>query len=211
MKNLNDNERKLLKLINFFRKRAEKLIEEGTLSEQDQQVTTACQNLADSLLVHADNRAAILEKRAQLGAIVKDNAACPKCESNSHLKFVTVDTNEKGWKSNRYKCRRCNIAFTWNRPNNPWDLVPFLKDVVLEMEATALNETIPQQTREHAAYNRDMMLENLARLEPVLQESDLELASLEERDREMGKLIHQFTNYLMIEKIKMDAWVEPAK
>ena len=125
MKNLKENEREVIKLISFFRKRAERMIEEGTLSAEEQEVTTSCKKLEDSLYLHAANREAVLEKREQLSAIVKDNAACPQCESNMHLKFVTVDKNEKGWKSNRYRCRKCNIAFTWNRPNNPWDLVPY--------------------------------------------------------------------------------------
>src|SRR5688572_29315188 len=211
MKNLKDNEREVIKLINFFRKRAEKLIEEGSLSEEEQQVTSSCQKLQDSLYLHAANREAVLEKRDQLNTIVKDNAACPQCESNSHLKFVTVEKNEKGWKSNRYKCRKCNIAFTWNRPNNPWDLVPFLQAVVAEMDATAQDENQPQQARIQAAFNRDMMQENLARLEPVLQASDAELAEMEERELEMSKLIHEFTNYLLIEKIKMNKWVAPSE
>ncbi|MBK0404044.1 hypothetical protein I5M27_13700 [Adhaeribacter sp. BT258] len=209
MKNLKENEREVIKLINFFRKRAERLIEEGALSEEEQQVTSSCQKLEESLYIHAANRDAVLEKRDQLNTIVKDNAACPKCESNANLKFVTVEKNEQGWKSNRYKCRRCNIAFTWNRPNNPWDLVLFLKVVVADMEAAAQDENETEQARQVAAYNRDMMLENLAKLEPVLQSSDEELAEMEAREREMSKLIHQFKNYLLIEKIKLDTWVEP--
>lgn len=209
MKNLKENEREVIKLINFFRKRAERLIEEGALSEEEQQVTSSCQKLEESLYLHAANREAVLEKRDQLGTIVKDNAACPKCESNSHLKFVTVEKNEQGWKSNRYKCRRCNIAFTWNRPNNPWDLVPFLKAVVADMDSAAQDENETERARQVAAYNRDLMLENLAKLEPVMQSSDEELAEMEAREREMSKLIHQFKNYLLIEKIKLDTWVEP--
>ncbi len=209
MKNLKPTERELIRLTNFFKKRAEELILQGALNEEDQQVTAACQNLAESLYKHADNREAVLEKRRQLGAIVKDNAACPKCELATYLKFNGVATSEQGWKSNKYKCRRCNITFTWNRPNNPWDLVPYLRLVIAEMDQTAHNEELPPQTREHAAYNRDMMLENLDRLEPVLQASDVELAEMEARELEMSKLIHQFKNYLLIEKIKMNKWEDP--
>jgi hypothetical protein len=210
MKNLKANERELLKLINFFRKRAEKLVSAGELNEQDQQVTQACQNLANTLNDHAGLRAAIMEKREKLANIVKDQAKCPKCERNSHLKFNGVAYSEQGWKSNKYKCRRCNIVFTWNRPNNPWDLIPYLREVIAEMEETMQDEQQPAHTREHAAFNRDQMLENIARLEPVLQTSDEEMASLEAREKEMAKMIHQFKNYLLIEKIKMDAWQEPA-
>lgn len=209
MKNLKPTERELIKLTSFFKKRAEELILQGSLNEEEQQVTTACQNLADSIFKHAENREAVLEKRRQLGAIVKDNAACPKCEKATFLKFNGIATNELGWKSNKYKCRRCNITFTWNRPNNPWDLVPFLKQVIVELDHNSKDEALPPQTRENAAYNRDMMVDNLARLEPVLQASDVELADMETREREMAKLMHEFKNYLLIEKIKMNKWVEP--
>ena len=211
MKNLKPTERELIKLTNFFKKRAEELILLGNLNEEEQQVTQACENLTESLYKHAENREAVLEKRRQLGAIVKDNATCPKCEQAAFLKFNGVATSEQGWKSNKYKCRKCNITFTWNRPNNPWDLVPYLKLVITELDQTSVNEAMPPQTREHAAYNRDMMIENLARLEPVLQASDQELADMEERELEMSKLIHQFTNYLLIEKIKMNKWVDPTE
>src|SRR5690606_7494516 len=159
--------------------RTENLSVTGALSEEEQQITTSCQKLLESLYSHVANHEAVLDKRDQLITIVKDNAACPQCETKSHLKCVTVEQNEKSWKSNRYKCRRCNIAFTWNRPNNPWDLVPFLKEVLVQMEATAQDETQTEQARQYAAYNRNMMLENLARLEPVLQNSDEELAEME--------------------------------
>ncbi|HSI91828.1 MAG TPA: hypothetical protein VK927_11980 [Adhaeribacter sp.] len=209
MNNLKPTERELIKLINFFKKRAENLVAEGVLTEQEQQVTSACENLANSLYVHAANRDAVLEKRDKLSTIVKDQASCPKCEKNDQLKLNGVAQNEQGWKSNKYKCRRCNIMFTWNRPNNPWDLVPYLRTVITELEETAANEQMPPQTREHAAVNREMMLENLARLEPVLQESDEELTAMQKREKEMSKLIHEFKNYLMIEKIKLDVWVDP--
>lgn len=207
--NLKANERELIKLIDFFRKRAEKLITEGTLSAEEQQVTLACQNLAEKLHEHADNRIYILEKREKMASIVQDHAICPKCQQSNMLKFASVDTNEKGWKSNRYKCRRCNIAFTWNRPNNPWDLLAFLKEVIAEMETSASNENLPEETRRNAAFACEQMLENVARLEPVLAESDEELKSIEMREREMGRIIHDFKNYLLIEKIKMDVYVEP--
>ena len=209
MKNLKPTERELIKLTTFFKKRAEELILQGNLNEEEQQVTAACENLAESLYKHAENREAVLEKRRQLGAIVKDSATCPKCELATYLKFNGVDTSEQGWKSNKYKCRKCNITLTWNRPNNPWDLVPYLKLVITELDQTSANDAMPPQTRESAAYNRDMMIENLARLEPVLQASDQELAEMEQRELEMSKLIHEFTNYLLIEKIKMNKWVAP--
>lgn len=208
MKNLKANERELLKLINFFRKRAEKLILTGELNPEEQQVTQACQNLANTLNQHAAMRAAIMEKREKLANIVKDQAKCPKCQSNSHLKYTGVAYSEQGWKSNKYKCRRCNIGFTWNRPNNPWDLVPYLREVIAELEETMEDQEQAAEIREQAAFNRDQMLENLARLEPVLQESDEEMAGLEAREKEMGRMIHEFKNYLLIEKIKMDTWQE---
>ena len=36
-----------------------------------------------------------------------------------------------------------------------------------------------------------------------------ELKDLEMREREMARIIHDFKNYLLIEKIKMDVYIEP--
>jgi len=44
--NLKENERELIKLVNFFRKRAEKLIKKGKLSEEHKQVINACEPIA---------------------------------------------------------------------------------------------------------------------------------------------------------------------
>jgi hypothetical protein len=50
------------------------------------------------------------------------------------------------------------------------------------------------------------MEENLAKLKPVIQAHDEAYASLQTRENEMERLLHEFKNSLMIEKIKMDTW-----
>jgi ribosomal protein L37AE/L43A len=158
--------------------------------------------------MHAENRAAILEKRARLEQIIEDNAQCPKCHKADMLKRTGVTTTERGWKCNTYKCRRCNIAFTWNRPNNPWHMKEFMQVYIAELELslqTDPNEEMQAHTRNAIAQLQD----SLERLTPVLEASDEEVTALHEKEKEMDRLIHQFKNYLLIEKIKLDTYQEP--
>ncbi len=205
---LKANERELIKLIRFFSKMASRLIENGEVSSENNQLTAACENLENQLYHHANNRSAILDKRDKLEKIVEDNAKCPKCERADMLKRTGVTTNAKGWRSNTYRCRRCNTEFTWSKPNNPWHLAEFLEFYIHELEVGLENEQnaqIIQSTR--SAINQ--MKDSLNRMHPVLATSDEEMSALQEKEQEMTKLIHQFKNYLLIEKIKLDAYQSP--
>lgn len=202
-KSLKANERELIKLIRFFSKRGAQLAAAGELNEQHAQLTTACQNLETQLYKHAENRTAILEKRERLEKIIEDKAQCPKCHKADMLKKTGVATNEHGWKSNTYRCRRCNTNFTWNRPNNPWDMVSFLERYILELEQS-LQTAQPDGMQEHIEQAIPQLQDSLFRLRPVLQISNEEVEALTEKEREMDRLIHQFKNYLLIEKIKLD-------
>lgn len=205
---LKANERELIKLINFFSKRAQRLMEEGELSPEHEQLTSACQNLETQLLTHAVNRAAILDKRERLNRIIEDNAQCPKCQKADMLKKQGTTTSEQGWRLNTYRCRRCNTTFAWNKPNNPWDMVEFLEIYIQELEQAML----PQQDEAFIKHSEDAIIQlndSLSRLRPVLETSDEEVTALEQKEREMDKMIHQFKNYLLIEKIKLDTYQGP--
>lgn len=205
---LKANERELIKLIRYFSKRAKALVASGELAPEQEQLTSACENLEKQLYTHAHNRTAILDKRARLDKIVEDNAQCPQCKQADMLKRTGTTSNEHGWRCNTYKCRRCNITFTWNRPNNPWHLVEFLELYIKELEAALLTEQ-NEAMREHIISSVAQMQDSLSRLRPVLANSDEEVTALETKENEMTRLIHQFKSYLMIEKIKLDMNQEP--
>src|SRR6478609_8196716 len=112
---LNPRERELVKAATQFKKRALNLMKADKLSEEHQQVVQACDKLLDQITAHAQTRTEIVRQHEELKKLVQDHAQCPRCQSNANLKFRSVDTtHEKGWKMNRYRCRRCNIDFTWN-------------------------------------------------------------------------------------------------
>lgn len=207
---LKPNERELIKLVKFFSKRAEQLMLEGTLSEDNKQLTDACENLTTMVYKHAEVREQITNKREKLKAIIKDNATCPKCGHNTHLKLVGTARHEKGWKTNKYKCRRCNIEFLWGKPNNPWDMVIFLEQYIQEMHDNVQNEALDQEIRDQSEAVIENLEQSLNQLRPILQGSDEEMQNLEEKEIEMSKMIHQFKNYLLIEKIKLDTWQDPS-
>jgi len=204
--NLREHERELVKLVNFFKKRAEKLLKEGKLSEEHAQMNDSCENLISKIELHANVRASVIEQRETLEHVVKDNAFCPDCNKNTLLKLVGTDTHEKGWKSNKYRCRKCNIEFVWNRPNNPWDLVPFMEDHIAELEKTKEGKSEPEQAIVDSMIAQ--MYESLDMLKPALEKSDSEYNEMENRDMDMRKIITEFKKFLLIEKVKMDAWEE---
>jgi hypothetical protein len=205
-KNFKSNERELIKVATFFKRQAKQLIDQGKLGEEHKKVEEAVDHFVEQMERHADVRQSILDQRDQLMKLVKDNAECPTCHKKDMLKLVGTEKNEKGWKSNRYKCRRCNIEFTWNRPNNPWDMIAYIEEILEMLRAKQTDDSVSDAEKEQLAPGIASMEANLARLKPVIDEHNQEYEALQNRENEMERLIHEFKNSLLIEKIKMDTW-----
>lgn len=205
-KHFKANERELVKVATFFKKQSRKLIAEGKLGEENKSVEEAVDRFIEHMDQHANARAFIIEQRQYLNKLVKDNAQCPQCHSSNMLKLAGTEKNDRGWKSNRYKCRKCNIYFTWNMPNNPWDMIAYIEDMLATLRAKKENESISDVEREEALATINHLQDNLEKLRPVIDAHDQEYKELQARDTEMDKLIHEFKNSLLIEKIKMDTW-----
>jgi hypothetical protein len=201
-KNFKPNERELVKVATFFKKKSKQLITEGKVGDENARVQEAVDRFIDQMSRHADARAFVFEQREQLRKLVKENARCPQCHSGTMLKLAGVEKNEKGWKSNRYKCRKCNILFTWNMPNNPWDMLAYTSEVLGNLRA---KDEAGKGTEEEKQALVTMQA-NLDRLKPVIEAHDKDYADMMAREEEMEKLVHEFKNSLLIEKIKMDTW-----
>ena|ERR1700741_783674 len=202
--NLKPEERELVKLVQYFKKRAQTIIAENKLDDDYRQMLETCDKLTEQVQQHAKNRETILAEREQLQGMIKDNAKCPKCNSNEMLKIIGFDTNAQGWKSNKYKCRRCNIAFVWNTPNNPWDLIPYVEKFIRETEEKIAGMDPSDPGIEATLPGLEDMKANVARLKPVAEASDLDMKDLQEREIQMAEIVHKFKKHLMIEKIKME-------
>lgn len=205
-KHFKPNERELVKVATFFKKQSKKLIAEGKLGEEHTKVEESVDRFVDHMDQHANSRAFILEQRDYLNKLVKDNAVCPSCHTKNMLKHVSVEKNEKGWKSNRYKCRKCNIEFTWNMPNNPWDMIQYIEEVLHTLQVKYQDPAANPSEKEQLFPGIESMQENLEKLKPVIEAHDKEYQALQTREEEMERLIHEFKNSLLIEKIKMDTW-----
>jgi hypothetical protein len=205
-KNFKSNERELVKVATFFKRQSKMLIDAGKLGPEHAKVEESVDRFVEHMNGHADARAFILEQRETLQKLVKDEAQCPTCQKKDMLKFVGTEKNEKGWKSNRYKCRRCNIEFTWNRPNNPWDMIAYIEELLQMLHGKLGDEKIPEAEKEQIKATIESMEGNLQKLKPVIDAHDKEYEALQVRETEMEKLIHEFKNSLLIEKIKMDTW-----
>jgi hypothetical protein len=211
MDHFKPHERELIKVANYFKRQSKKLIGEGTLGEEHRQVEEAVDKFIAQMTDHANIRSSILQQRDYLNKLIKDNAECPKCHTKDMIKLVGTDKNEKGWKSNRYKCRKCNIQFTWNRPNNPWDMIKYIDEMIVHLQTRSLMENVSDEEKEQSQAVISSMEGSLSQLKPVIEAHDREYEALMTRDEEMGKLIHEFKNTLLIEKIKMDTWESKKK
>ena len=205
-KHFKSNERELIKVANFFKRQSKKLIHDGKLGEEHRKVEEAVDRFVEQMEQHANARAFILEQREYLKKLVKDNAECPRCHTKDMIKLVGTEKNEKGWVSNRYKCRKCNIQFTWNRPNNPWDMIHYIEEVLHTLRAKYEDDSLNASEREQSTATIGGMQANLDKLKPVIDAHDKEYEALQSREAEMERLIHEFKNSLLIEKIKMDTW-----
>ncbi len=196
-------ERELIKLVNYFKKRGEIMIIENKLGDEYRQMLETCDKLVEQLNVHAKSRETILKEREQLAGMVKDNAVCPSCKSAANLKVIGTESNDKGWKSNKYKCRKCNITFVWNTPNNPWDMIPYVESFIENMERR-VNAGEEEGATDQTMMALQMMRSNLEKLKPVVQASDLDYSELQERETQMSDMVHKFKKHLMIEKIRLE-------
>ena len=208
---LNTRERELAKAANQFKKRAQQLMQAGKLDPAHQTVSDACDRLLEQVYTHAENRTLILLQYENLKKTVQDNARCPKCGSSTHLKLRGTDANEKGWKMNRYRCRRCHLEFTWNRPNNPWDMLRFFEDLIGQLDRLTTAAPEGAANPEETAQMKAHLQASLAQLKPVVESADQNLRDIRQKDEEMAQLLHEFKNYLLIEKIKLDTWENQAK
>jgi len=165
------------------------------VDEDYTQLIETCDKLVGQIEIHAPNRKIILNERELLKKLVKDNAQCPKCFSNEQLKVIGIEKSEQGWSSNKYKCRKCNITFVWNTPNNPWDMIPYAENVVLELEKKIEVENM--DSKQHTIDSLNQMKANLGKLKPVVDASILDFANLEQRDKEMAEMVHKFKKHLL--------------
>lgn len=202
--NLKPEERELVKLVQYFKKRAQVLATDNKLEDDYRLMLETCDKLTEQLFLHAKNRDAILDEREQLEAMIKDNAKCPKCNSNEMLKVIGFETSPEGWKSNKYKCRKCNIAFVWNAPNNPWDMIPYVEKFIRDTEEKMASLDVSDESIEATRLGLEAMKANVAKLKPVTEASDLDMKDLHEREVQMADMVHKFKKHLMIEKIKME-------
>jgi hypothetical protein len=197
------DEREFIRLSAFFKKQAERWKEENKLGEEYTQLLETCDKLMEQLEIHAQNRAIVMDEHEQLKSLVKDNARCPKCAKNSHLKLIGTDKSEQGWVSNKYKCRRCNIEFVWNAPNNPWDMLSYVDHLVAGLENTMKVQQLDAETIQQNEAALSQMKANVATLRPVIDASKQHLADLEQKEKIMSEMILKVNKHLMIEKIRM--------
>lgn len=204
--NFKSNERELIKVATFFKRQSRKLIDAGKLDVEHMRVSEAVDRFVAHMEEHADTRAKILEERESLRKLVKDQAVCPRCKTYDKIKLSGTEKDKSGRTSNRYRCRKCNIQFTWNRPNNPWDMIGYIEEVILALENRLSDQHLGSEERDQLATGLAAMRGNLDQLKPVIEAHDEAYRKLQERDLEMEKIIHEFKNSLLIEKIKMDTW-----
>jgi hypothetical protein len=198
--NYKPDERELIRLVTSFKKKLKALVQQNKTTEDYTQLLETADKLIEQITIHATSRETVHREREKLKSLIKENAVCPKCNKNANLKLIGTDKSPEGWKSNKYRCKKCNIEFVWNAPNNPWDMVPYAENFIVGLEKKILMGEGDEETTAVV----EQLKANLAKLKPVVEAADLDLKDIETRDNEMADMIHKFKKYLMIEKIKME-------
>jgi hypothetical protein len=94
-------------------------------------------------------------------------------------------------------------------PNNPWHMMEYINEILGQMRAKVENDEEGSSNETIEAINA--MQQNLDKLKPVVDAHDKDYQNLQVREQEMERLLHEFKNSLMIEKIKMDTWENKQK
>ena len=201
---LKENEKELIRLIKFFRERAEELIEKGKLSPEHEQLISSCEKIVAAIYAHANTRENLLLRRQVLTNIVKDNAVCKQCHKSDYLTITGSEKDSNNLEFNTYFCSNCSIGFRWSRPNNPWDMVRFIENVMNSLkESEATSSDSYKQEIETSLLQLE---EGLSKLKPVVESSDREYQEFQIKETEFEDTIHSFRNHLLMQKMKMEAF-----
>ncbi len=90
-------------------------------------------------------------------------------------------------------------------------MIEYIQEVLGQMERNAEDASASEGDK---AQNLEMIVSmqaNLEKLKPVIDAHDKDYHDLQHRELEMERLLHEFKNSLMIEKIKMDTWENKQK
>ena len=199
----NADEKELIRLAAFFKKQGERLKEENKLSEEYILLLQTCATLLEQMELHAKSREQIMNEHEQLKKLMNDNARCPQCEKSTHLKLAGTNKSPQGWVSNKYRCRKCNIEFVWNSPNNPWDMMEYVQHMASILEKRMEEEEQEPSVREQNEQALVQMKASLEKLRPVIDSSRQNLADLAQREQVMSEMVMKVKKHLLIEKIKM--------
>ena len=108
--NLKAEERELIRLVNFFKRKVKTLTDENKATEDYTEMVKTCEKLVEQISIHAQSRDAVMEDRERLKGLIKEKALCPRCEKNTNLKFIGTDKSPEGWK--------CGWTTIWVPPQN---------------------------------------------------------------------------------------------
>ena len=90
-------------------------------------------------------------------------------------------------------------------------MIEYIEEVLQKLRATLENETTLEDDKAQSRAVIESMQTNLDKLKPVIDAHNKDYSDLQAREAEMERLIHEFRNSLMIEKIKMDTWENKKK
>jgi hypothetical protein len=85
-------------------------------------------------------------------------------------------------------------------------MIEHIEEVLQQLRSKLSEESTQAHDKEQATAVIENMQANLDKLRPVIDAHNKDYGDLQAREDEMERLIHEFRNSLLIEKIKMDTW-----
>ena len=85
-------------------------------------------------------------------------------------------------------------------------MISFINEMVAVLMLKSNGKDVTESEKKETDHLVQSMQSNVHALQSAISGHDLEYRAIVEKDTEMEKLIHEFKNMLLIEKIKMDTW-----
>jgi hypothetical protein len=84
-------------------------------------------------------------------------------------------------------------------------MISFTEEMAVEFDKKIDSETSSEEEKQQFKLMLVQVQENLNLIKPVIQRSDDEFEALQTRDEEISKMIKEFKNYLLIQKVLLDS------
>jgi len=196
-----EDELELLDLIDYFKKKAVKLELQGKKLKDHNEFIDRLEHMKQVVL---QNKVHVNEF---LDTQIKDvPLECPNCHGSAKIRSTGISKkNTKGLLCNEYHCDECNKSFLHFFPNNEKDQLKWYKNIISQFERASNDKRFSDYTVEIKSRVTDMR-RSYSRMKMAMEAEKNIVHGLEEANNTVRKIISEYRNMLLVEKMKENLW-----